>query len=136
MLGRPEGISDGQAKIMMYVTHHNLNTDIAIGGTNNSVPNTAKINQTNAVSEQGSLGLIATQCAGMFPSISFAVVEVLDAECCFILTFATGKWARPPNFLLVDFYDQGPPSGSVSDVASRVNGVTYNRPCCGTTARS
>jgi hypothetical protein len=48
----------------------------------------------------------------------------------------TEKWERPPNFLLVDFYNQGPTSGSVFEVAARANGVTYNRACCGTTVRS
>jgi hypothetical protein len=48
----------------------------------------------------------------------------------------TGKWGRPPNMLIVDFYNQGPTPGSVFEVAARANGVTYNRPCCGTNARS
>ena len=46
------------------------------------------------------------------------------------------KWGRPPNYLIVDFYNQGPSSGSVFEAAARANGVTYNRPCCGTTTRS
>jgi hypothetical protein len=48
----------------------------------------------------------------------------------------TEKWERPPNFLIVDFYNQGPTSGSVFEAAAQANGVTYNRPCCGTTVRS
>ena len=32
-------------------------------------------------------------------------------------------WGRPPNFLLVDFYDVG--NGSVFDVAAKANGVDY-----------
>lgn len=40
-------------------------------------------------------------------------------------------WDRPPNFLLVDFYNQGPTSGSVFEVAAKANNVTYNRKCCG-----
>jgi len=36
---------------------------------------------------------------------------------------------RPPNFLLVDYYNVG--SGSVFEVAAKYNNVTYNRPCCG-----
>lgn len=46
------------------------------------------------------------------------------------------QWDRPPNWLLVDFYNYGPTPGSVFEVAARANGVTYNRPCCGTTTRS
>lgn len=41
-------------------------------------------------------------------------------------------WDRPPNFLLVDYYNYGDPRpGSVFEVAARANGVTYNRDCCG-----
>ncbi|KAH5002089.1 hypothetical protein HBI46_088650 [Parastagonospora nodorum] len=109
-IGRPEGISDDQAKSMMYLANHNLNAEIAIGGTSILVPNTAQINQTNAVSGEGSLGLMVNDCAE--------------------------KWGRPPNYLIVDFYNQGPSSGSVFEAAARANGVTYNRPCCGTTTRS
>jgi hypothetical protein len=63
-IGRPEGISDEQAKNMMYLANHNLNAKIAIGGISILVPNTAQLNQTNAVTGEGSLGLMATQCAG------------------------------------------------------------------------
>ncbi len=38
-------------------------------------------------------------------------------------------WGRPPNFLLVDYYNVD--GGSVFEVAARFNNVTYNRPCCG-----
>jgi hypothetical protein len=65
-IGRPEGISDEQAKNMMYLANHNLNTEIAIGGISLLVPNTAQINQTNAVTGEGSVGLMSRQCAGMF----------------------------------------------------------------------
>jgi hypothetical protein len=65
-IGRPEGISDEQAKKMMYVANHNLNAEIAIGGTSLLVPNLAQLNQTNAVEGQGSLGLMSMECAGMF----------------------------------------------------------------------
>lgn len=109
-IGRPEGISDDQAKNMMYLANHNLNAEIAIGGISLLVPNTALINQTNAVSGEGSLGLMAKECAE--------------------------KWERPPNFLIVDFYNQGPAPGSVFEAAAQANGVTYDRRCCGTNARS
>jgi len=109
-IGRPEGISDDQARRMMYLANHNLNAEIAIGGISILVPNTAQINQTNAVTGYGSLGLMVREC---------------DA-----------KWGRPPNFLIVDFYNQGPTPGSVFEAAAQANGVTYNRKCCGTTSRS
>jgi len=38
-------------------------------------------------------------------------------------------WDRPPNFLLVDYYNEG--NGSVFEVAAQMNNVTYNRKCCG-----
>jgi hypothetical protein len=41
------------------------------------------------------------------------------------------NWDRPPNFLLVDFYNEGPTDGSVFEVAARANNVTYDRQCCG-----
>lgn len=40
-------------------------------------------------------------------------------------------WDRPPNFLLVDYYNYGPTNGSVFEVAARANNVTYTRECCG-----
>jgi hypothetical protein len=43
----------------------------------------------------------------------------------------TGDWSRPPNFLLVDYYNYGNFNGSVFEVAAEMNNVTYNRTCCG-----
>ncbi len=43
----------------------------------------------------------------------------------------TDRWGHPPNFLLVDYYNDGSYPGSVFEVAARHNNVTYNRPCCG-----
>ena len=49
-----------------------------------------------------------------------------------MLTSATDEWDRPPNFMLVDYYNYGDPRpGSVFEVAARANGVTYDRNCCG-----
>lgn len=48
------------------------------------------------------------------------------------LTLFPEDWGRPPNFLVVDYYNYGTPKpGSVFEVAARANGVTYNRQCCG-----
>jgi hypothetical protein len=41
------------------------------------------------------------------------------------------EWGRPPNFLLVDYYNSGDFPGSVFEVAAIHNNVTYNRRCCG-----
>ena len=40
-------------------------------------------------------------------------------------------WPRPPNFLLVDYYNNGSYPGSVFEVAAEMNNVTYSGPCCG-----
>ncbi|KAF2846320.1 PLC-like phosphodiesterase [Plenodomus tracheiphilus IPT5] len=104
-LGRPEGLAENQMRNMMYMANHNLNAEINFAGLSLLVPNVAQINQTNALSGDGSLGLMTNTC--------------------------TSNWDRPPNFLLVDFYNQGPVNGSVFEVAARANNVTYNRQCCG-----
>lgn len=41
-------------------------------------------------------------------------------------------YGRPPNWLLVDYYNVG--NGSVFEVAAKANGVTYDAKCCGTTS--
>ena len=71
------------------------------------VPATSLLNETNAESGYGSLGLAAENCRA--------------------------QWGRPPNFLNVDFYDQGSYPGSVFEVAAAMNGVQYTGTCCGTT---
>lgn len=43
-------------------------------------------------------------------------------------------WNRPPNFLLVDYYNYGNFNGSVFGVAAQMNNVTYNGECCGSTS--
>lgn len=48
-----------------------------------------------------------------------------------MLINAAADWGRAPNFLLVDFYNEGPINGSVFEVAARANNVTYDRECCG-----
>ncbi|CBX91966.1 hypothetical protein IAQ61_000173 [Plenodomus lingam] len=104
-LGRPEGLTEDHMRNMMYMANHNLNAEISIAGLNLLVPNVAEINHTNGLTGDGSLGLMTNTCTAM--------------------------WNRPPNFLLVDFYNQGSVNGSVFEVAARANNVTYNRKCCG-----
>lgn len=88
----------------MYLANHNLNTEISLAGLEFLIPNTADLNITNAAGNKtGMLGEMAYSCDAM--------------------------WERPPNFLLVDFYNVG--NGSVFEVAAEMNGVTYKRPCCG-----
>jgi len=62
------------------------------------VPATDKLNVTNAASGSGSLGAQVDTCVA--------------------------TQGRPPNFMLVDFYEYG--GGSVFEVAAQINGVSYN----------
>ncbi|KAH8693280.1 PLC-like phosphodiesterase [Talaromyces proteolyticus] len=104
---RPPGLSPEDARNRMYMANHNLNLDVSFAGVSLLVPNTALINVTNGVSGFGSLGAMAENC--------------------------TADWNRPPNFLLVDYYNEGSVNGSVFEVAAQMNNVTYNGHCCGTT---
>lgn len=45
---------------------------------------------------------------------------------------SSDDWNRPPNFLLVDYYNYGKPNGTTLRVAAEMNNVTYNNKCCGT----
>lgn len=109
---RPPGLpSDRARNDLLYMANHNLNADISIGSINLLVPNTVAMNQTNGLTGEGSLGLTANNCAS--------------------------DWGRPPNFLLVDYYNRGSFPGSVFQVAANMNNVTYNNAsCCGTSGTS
>ncbi|KAF2275121.1 PLC-like phosphodiesterase [Westerdykella ornata] len=105
-LGRPEGLSREDQEELLYMANHNLNVEISIADMHLLVPNYVQLNQTNGVNGTGSLGEMVQTC--------------------------TARYARPPNFLLVDFYNEGPFNGSVFAVAAEANNVTYDRKCCGT----
>ncbi len=96
----------------MYMANHNLNVDISFGGISLLVPNTLVLNETNAAADIfGSLQRNSLNCTSM--------------------------WGRPPNFLLVDYYNVGNFNGSVFQVAADANGVGYDRDsCCGTQPRN
>ncbi|KAK2760848.1 hypothetical protein FQN54_002087 [Arachnomyces sp. PD_36] len=102
---RPPDLPPQQAKDRLYIANHNLNTAVDLMGTSLLVPNTVVINETNAIEGYGSLGWMGKNC--------------------------TEDWNRPPNFLLVDFYNVGSSNGSVFEVAANLNNVTYNGKCCG-----
>ncbi|KAI4117576.1 MAG: hypothetical protein LQ345_002230 [Seirophora villosa] len=102
---RPPGLSTGDAQRRMYLVNHNLNTELTLAGTSILVVTVSLLNVTNNVTGPGSLGTHAAK----------KVVE---------------RWSRPPNFLLVDYYNVG--AGSVFKVAAELNNVTYDRACCGT----
>lgn len=105
---RPPGLAPQDADNRLYIANHNLNLEFNFGSLNLLIPNTALLNETNAVSGYGSLGRMADNC--------------------------TTNWNRPPNFLLVDYYNYGNFNGSVFEVAAEMNNVTYNGQCCGTTS--
>ncbi|KAL0951484.1 hypothetical protein HGRIS_008171 [Hohenbuehelia grisea] len=84
----------GDTSTQMYLINHFLDK-LLLG---NPVPDVDKANTTNGVSGPNSLGDHVQLC--------------------------TTQHGRPPNFLLVDFYNHG--GGSVFQVAANINGVTYN----------
>ncbi|KAK0277237.1 hypothetical protein LTR91_000303 [Friedmanniomyces endolithicus] len=117
---RPPHLDPKKAKDeYMYLANHNLNTAVDLGaltGGSSSesllIPTYSQLNITNGAENQ--LGQL----------------EAMRQNC-------TREWDRPPNFLLVDYYNDGTPSpGSVFEVAARANGVTYNRRCCGYAVQS
>ncbi|KAJ5287070.1 PLC-like phosphodiesterase [Penicillium angulare] len=102
---RPPGLSTANAEKRMYMANHNLNLEVIFDSVDILIPDSAQINVTNAVSGYGSLGVMANNCRA--------------------------EWDRPPNFLLVDYYDKGDFAGSVFEVAAEMNNVTYDEKCCG-----
>jgi len=78
----------------MYLINHFLDK-LLIGQL---VPDVDAANQTNAATGVGSLGAQVSTCVATY--------------------------GRPPNFILVDFYEYG--GGSIFQVAADINGVTYN----------
>lgn len=91
----------------MYMANHNLNLKVSIAGISIDVPFFTLLNETNAVTGYGSAGRTVENCTTM--------------------------WNRPPNFLLVDYYNLGSFNGSVFQVAADANNVSYDRAtCCGT----
>ncbi|KAA8652179.1 uncharacterized protein ATNIH1004_001083 [Aspergillus tanneri] len=105
---RPPGLQPPGASNRLYMANHNLNLELNVANLNLLIPNMALLNQTNAADGFGSLGWMATNC--------------------------TRDHDRPPNFLLVDYYNYGKVNGSVFQVAADMNNVTYNGKCCGTTS--
>ncbi|KZM27901.1 phosphoric diester hydrolase [Ascochyta rabiei] len=103
---RPPNQAEDVSRNRMFMLNHNLNVDLSIGGINILVPAYGLLDQVNAESGNSSLGLNVQGCEEM--------------------------WGRPPNWLLVDYYNFGNFNGSVFEVAANANGVSYNRDsCCG-----
>lgn len=109
---RPPNQAEDVTRERMYMLNHNLNIEVSLTGLNGLlVPAYGLLDDVNAVSGNGSLGLNVKHCEQL--------------------------WGRPPNWLLVDYYNFGNFNGSVFQVAATANNVTYNRrSCCGSQAKS
>jgi hypothetical protein len=108
---RPPNQTEDVSRNRMYILDHNLNIEVGLGGMDILIPAYSLLDQVNAVSGNTSLGLNVENCAKM--------------------------WGRPPNWLVVDYYNFGNFNGSVFQVAATANNVTYQRSsCCGTQAVS
>ncbi|BGP07212.1 hypothetical protein JCM10049v2_003043 [Rhodotorula toruloides] len=87
----------GSPQNKMYLVNHYLDVNMSIAGSTFPVPATGALDQTNAVSGTGSLGVQASACAA--------------------------QQGYNPTFTLVDYYDVG--NGSVFEYAAQLNKVTY-----------
>ena len=103
---RPPDLKKEDATNRMYIMNHNLNVKFDVFSIDLLVPAVSLLNDTNAASGYGSVGLAANNCRS--------------------------DWGRAPNVLNVDYYNYGTPPGSVFEAAARVNNVTYKNTCCQT----
>lgn len=62
---RPPNLAPQDASNRLYIANHNLNLEFNFGSLNLLIPNTALLNETNAVSGYGSLGRMADNCTSM-----------------------------------------------------------------------
>ncbi|KAI4607975.1 hypothetical protein J4E80_009372 [Alternaria sp. BMP 0032] len=109
---RPPNQPEEVSRERMYVMNHNLNIEVSLPGVSSIlIPAYSLLDEINAVSGNGSVGLNVQNCEKM--------------------------WTRPPNWILVDYYNYGNFNGSVFQVAATANNVTYNeQSCCGTEGTS
>lgn len=110
-LERPPGQARDVSEKRLYLVNHNLDVELdetALGGFTLLIPDIVELNTTNAnVSVYGSAARTVDKC--------------------------TENWGRPPNYLLVDYYNIGNFNGSTLAVAAEANNVTYDvNSCCGT----
>ncbi|KAF8585822.1 PLC-like phosphodiesterase [Ramaria rubella] len=89
--------TSGNPSTQLNLINHYLDEVVSIAGISTTAPDKPQLNVTNGVSGPGSLGAEVQTC--------------ITAH------------GRPPNFLLVDFYEYG--GGSVFQVAANINGVQY-----------
>lgn len=107
---RPPGQKREVSEKRLYLANHNLNLpfDDKALGIDILLPDVVEINNTNAnTTAVGAAKTMIDQC--------------------------TAEWGRPPNFLLVDYFNYGNFNGSTLAAAAEANNVTYNMDsCCGT----
>jgi hypothetical protein len=104
---RPPGQKRDVSERRLMLANHNLNLEVndAALGVDFLIPNTAVIDNTNAnTTDLGAAKLTIDQC--------------------------TAEWGRPPNYLLVDYYNFGNFNGSTLAAAAEANNVTYNVDSC------
>lgn len=107
---RPPEQPREESENRLYMANQNLNLEVAVAGISLLIPASNFLNETNAVEGFGSAGKTVDTC--------------------------TSDWNRPPNFVLVDFYNIGNFNGSVFQVAATANEVPYDRDsCCDTSQR-
>ncbi|RMZ74535.1 tat pathway signal sequence [Pyrenophora seminiperda CCB06] len=103
---RPPNQTEELSRNRMYMMNHNLNIEVSLLGQDILLPAYTLLDQVNAVSGNSSVGLNVQDCEHM--------------------------WNRPPNWILVDYYNYGNFNGSVFEVAAIANNVTFNpKTCCG-----
>ncbi|KPI35332.1 uncharacterized protein AB675_9952 [Cyphellophora attinorum] len=111
---RPPGQERETSQNRLYLANHNLNIqfdDTALG-IDILVPNLVEIQNTNA------------------NTTSVGAAKTMVDQC-------TSEWGRPPNFLLVDYFNYGNFNGSTLAAAAEANNVTYDvDSCCGTQIKS
>ena len=94
----------------LILMNHNLNSNWSVEGAEILVPAILDIDKTNADHGRSSVGAAMDLC--------------------------TETWGRPPNFLLVDFYERGNFALSALSVAARANGVSWQPPQVSAAKRS
>lgn len=106
---RPPGQSREVSEERLYLINHNLNAELSLAALDLDIliPDTANINNTNA----NTTGTGTAQT---------------NVDTC------VSEWGRNPNYLLVDYYNDGNFEGSTLAVAAKANNVSYNvDSCCG-----
>ncbi|KAF2204509.1 PLC-like phosphodiesterase, partial [Delitschia confertaspora ATCC 74209] len=114
---RPPSQPSSISRNRMYMANHNLNIPIF----NFRAPLSASLTKH-----------MATDSSILVPAYSlFEQVNAVDGNMSLgqAVQGCEKMWGRPPNGLLVDYYEAG--GGSVFEVAAKANGLVYKKSCCG-----